>query len=147
MLPKLQLGADSVFFDLGCGDGRWLVPAAQRYGCRCVGLEVQHDAAEDARAAATAGGVQHLVSVREEDFFEVDYSGCTAAAVFLSKEGAAKLATLLRRVLRPGTPVVCLVRRRAPATPPLPLHARAHAPRSLPPARARTPLVSAAAAG
>lgn len=108
MLPKLGLTEGSVFFDLGCGDGRWLVPAAQRYKCRCVGLEVQKKAADDARRNAEEGGVAHLVSIKEDDFFKTDYSSATHAAVFLSKEGAARLATLLRTELRVGTPVVCL---------------------------------------
>jgi len=25
-----------VLIDLGCGDGRWLIAAAKKYGCRCI---------------------------------------------------------------------------------------------------------------
>lgn len=108
VLPRLELTPESVFFDLGCGDGRWLVPAAERYGCRCVGLEIRPEAARDARRALAKAGVEHLVTVREEDFFKVDYSDCTAIIAYVGKEGSVPLAKLLRKALRPGVPIVCL---------------------------------------
>lgn len=109
MLPKLGLTKDSVFYDMGCGDGRWLVAAAKRYGCRCVGLELQAQAADDARRAAAEGGVSDLITVLEEDFYtHGGYGEATAVALYLSKEGAKSLAALLRKVLAPGVVVVCL---------------------------------------
>ena len=108
VLPRLGLTSDSVLFDLGCGDGRWLVLAAERYGCRCVGLEILPEAAEDARRAVVEAGVEHLVTVREEDFFKIDYSSCTAVIAFIGRAGSAALAKLLRTALKPGIPVVAI---------------------------------------
>jgi hypothetical protein len=40
ILAAARLDERSVLWDLGCGDGRVLHEAAARYGCRCVGIEI-----------------------------------------------------------------------------------------------------------
>ena len=56
-LRLLALGADDTFFDLGCGDGRLLVAAAERCGARAVGFEFDRKWVAAARAAAAAKGL------------------------------------------------------------------------------------------
>lgn len=41
-------------YDVGCGDGRILCAAAEQYGCRCVGIELDHALVLQARALAQA---------------------------------------------------------------------------------------------
>ena len=56
ILDAARLDKDSVLWDLGCGDGRVLHEAAARYGCRCVGVEIDAPClAESARRAETMG--------------------------------------------------------------------------------------------
>ena len=40
VLCKLQPAAGDTMIDLGCGDARWLIEASQRFGCKCVGIEL-----------------------------------------------------------------------------------------------------------
>lgn len=54
MLAELDLQADDILYDLGCGDGRFLIAAVEQYGCRAVGIEIDHSVAELARANVRA---------------------------------------------------------------------------------------------
>mmetsp|Transcript_83732 Transcript_83732/g.249912 ORF Transcript_83732/g.249912 Transcript_83732/m.249912 type:complete len:468 (+) Transcript_83732:92-1495(+) len=51
-----RLSEDDVLFDLGCGDGRVLHEAAARFGCRCVGIEVDEACLVSCREGAEALG-------------------------------------------------------------------------------------------
>lgn len=48
VLAMLRLTEDDVFADVGCGDGRLLIAAARRYGCRAVGIEIDETIAQQA---------------------------------------------------------------------------------------------------
>lgn len=54
-----RLTPESVLWDLGCGDGRVLHEAAARYGCECVGVEIDAPCLDEckARAASLGAGV------------------------------------------------------------------------------------------
>ncbi|UCF17449.1 MAG: class I SAM-dependent methyltransferase, partial [Phycisphaerales bacterium] len=41
MLEVAQVKKDDLLYDLGCGDGRIVVTAAKRYGCKAVGYELR----------------------------------------------------------------------------------------------------------
>lgn len=62
ILQASRLTADDVLYDLGCGDGVILHEAAQRIGCRCVGLDIDAPCIAMARAKAADMGVSHLCS-------------------------------------------------------------------------------------
>ena len=56
-----------VFVDIGCGDGRVMIWAAQQVpGMRCVGLEINAELVADTKAAVAAAGLQASVQVVEE---------------------------------------------------------------------------------
>uniref|UniRef100_A0A7S1XND7 Methyltransferase domain-containing protein n=1 Tax=Phaeomonas parva TaxID=124430 RepID=A0A7S1XND7_9STRA len=61
VLDKVSVNADDVVLDLGCGDGRWLVAAAEAYGCRCVGYELEDERIAKCGEAIAAAGVGALV--------------------------------------------------------------------------------------
>jgi len=43
MLRLAAVTKDDVVYDLGCGDGRIVIGAAQKYGCRGVGFDLDPD--------------------------------------------------------------------------------------------------------
>ena len=51
-----RLDERSVLWDLGCGDGRVLLEACARYGCRCVGVEIDAECLERCERSAEAMG-------------------------------------------------------------------------------------------
>jgi hypothetical protein len=84
--PLLELAgvdADEHFLDLGCGDGRLVVEAAARFGCKATGVENDPDLVKRARDRATAAGVDDLVDIVESDGRTFDASAATVAILFV----------------------------------------------------------------
>ncbi len=63
MLDMAHVQKGDVVYDLGCGDGRIVIQAARKRGCRGVGFEIDPELAARARAEAKRQGVEHLVAL------------------------------------------------------------------------------------
>src|SRR5690606_14757176 len=83
MLEMAGVGSDDVLYDLGSGDGRIPVTAARRFGTRGVGIDIEPVRIREANANARAAGVTDLVSFRQEDLFEADFSEATVVTLYL----------------------------------------------------------------
>ncbi len=106
MLLLAQVGAKDVVYDLGCGDGRFIITAAQKFGARGVGIDLDPRRLEEAVAGARRAGVTGRVSFRQEDLFKTDFSTATVVTLFLFPELNERLAPMLRSSLRPGSRIV-----------------------------------------
>ena len=106
MLQLAKITAKDVVFDLGSGDGRILILAAQKYGARGVGIELQPQLVERARQVARDGEVTGRVTFIEGDLFTVDISSATLVTMYLSPGVNARLEAKLKAELRPGTRIV-----------------------------------------
>jgi tRNA G37 N-methylase Trm5 len=105
MLELAAVRKDDVVYDLGCGDGRIVVAAAKRFGCRAHGVDVDPLRVEDAKRNVKKNGVEHLVTIREGDLFEVDLSEATVVTLYLSTRYNTKLVPQLNR-MKPGSRIV-----------------------------------------
>jgi predicted RNA methylase len=107
MLDMARVTKDDVVYDLGCGDARFLVTAAKKYGCRGVGIELQPHVAEIARKKVAEAGVGELVEIREGDIFDssVDLRPATVLTLFLLPELNVKLIPKIQ-TMRPGSRIV-----------------------------------------
>ena len=83
MVAMAEIGEDDVVYDLGCGDGRLVITAALKHGCRGVGFDIEPDRVAEAKANAKLHGVEHLVEIREADVFDVDLSGADVILMYL----------------------------------------------------------------
>ena len=106
MLEVAGVTADDVVFDLGCGDGRIVITAAQRYGARGVGIDFDPERIAEANANAERAGVQNLVTFIEQDAMLADVSDATVVTLYLLTSSNMKLRPLLTRQLRPGARIV-----------------------------------------
>ena len=106
MLTLARVTATDVVYDLGSGDGRIPIAAAQKYGARGVGIEIDAKLVDEARANAKAAGVAHLVEFRLEDALTSDISKATVVTLYVLASGNAKLRPVLTRQLKPGTRIV-----------------------------------------
>jgi hypothetical protein len=95
-----------VLYDLGSGDGRIVVTAAQRYGIRGIGIEIDADLIARANENARRAGVSALVEFRKEDLFSADFRDATVVTLFLGAELNLKLRPRLLQDLAPGTRVL-----------------------------------------
>ena len=77
------VGRDDLVVDIGCGDGRLVVEAAARTGCRALGIEQSSELSDAARARAAAAGVEDLVRIETGDARDAGFDGATVAFMFL----------------------------------------------------------------
>ena len=104
----LALQAGDVLYELGCGDGRVMIAAAQATaGLRCVGVEYDKTFYDRAQKAIDEGGLGEMVEARHGDALEVPLDDATAVFVYLVPKGLKLVAPALKEVLRrPGTRIV-----------------------------------------
>lgn len=106
MLALARVTKDDVVYDLGSGDGRIVVLAAQKYGARGVGIEIDRTLVEISRQVAREGEVADRVTFVEGDLFTADISKATVVTLWLSTTVNVRLEAKLKRELRPGTRIV-----------------------------------------
>jgi SAM-dependent methyltransferase len=106
MLELAAVGPEDVVYDLGCGDGRIPIAAAQRYGARGVGIDLNPARIAEAQWNARAAGVEDRVKFVQGDLFEADLAGATVVTLYLLNSLNAKLRPKLLRELKPGARVV-----------------------------------------
>ena len=106
MLEMAQVTAKDTVYDLGCGDGRIVITAAQRYGCRGVGIDIDPERIREATENVQKAKVADKVKFIQGDLFEADISAATVVTLYLLTELNLKLRPKLMKDLRPGTRVV-----------------------------------------
>ena len=118
MLEMARVGKGDLLYDLGCGDGRIVIMAAQRYGARGVGIDLDPQRIEDAWANAKRAGVQDRVQFIVGDLYTANFADATVVTLFLWPHVNRKLRPILWRQLRPGTRVVSHIWDMGPEWPP-----------------------------
>jgi len=106
MLKLARVGPGDVVYDLGCGDGRFVIAAAREFGARGVGVDIDPARIAEANAAAEREGVADRVRFLRQDLFDVNLSPATVVTLFLLPELNDRLAPKMRRELRPGARIV-----------------------------------------
>ena len=106
MLEGAQVGREDLVFDLGSGDGRIVIMAAEEFGARAVGIELAPALVAASREAVAAKRLEERVLILEANFFDVDVSPATVVTLFLTRTALAALRPHLEKYLRPGTRVV-----------------------------------------
>ena len=106
MLTLARTTSRDVVYDLGSGDGRVVIMAAQKFGARGVGIEIDPVLIARAQAAAKAAGVSSLVTFRQQDAMTVDASDATVVTLYLLAASNARLRPLLTAKLASGARIV-----------------------------------------
>jgi SAM-dependent methyltransferase len=106
MLRMARVGPDDVVYDLGSGDGRIVIAAAQDFKARAVGIEIDPTLVARSREYARRAGVAERTSFVEQDLFQADLSPATVVTIYLTREVNLRLRPKLRAELRPGTRIV-----------------------------------------
>lgn len=106
MLELAAVGPNDMVYDLGSGDGRLVILAAQGRGARGVGIEIQPWLVAQSRALATEAEVADRVRFIEGDLYTADISEATVVMLYLSYGITREITPRLRRELAPGTRIV-----------------------------------------
>jgi SAM-dependent methyltransferase len=105
MLEVAEFNKGDVLYDMGSGDGRIVIEAAKKYGVRGVGIDLNAELVEKARANAAQQGVSHLVEFRAADGLTVDISEATVVTLYMFKWFNNQLRPKLQQ-LKPGSRVI-----------------------------------------
>ena len=106
MLEMAQVTSADVVYDLGSGDGRIPITAAQKYGARGVGIDINPERIREANENLKNSGVADKVKFVQGDLFESSFSEATVVTLYLLNSLNAKLRPKLMKELKPGTRVV-----------------------------------------
>src|SRR5882672_7087658 len=80
--------------------------AAETYGARGVGIDIDPERVREATGNARSNGVSDKVTFRAEDLFTADISPATVVTLYLLEPLNLKLAPKLMKELKPGTRIV-----------------------------------------
>lgn len=108
MLELAQVQPGDLLYDLGSGDGRIPIMAAQEFGCRAVGIELDQKLRRHAEDKAKEYGLERQVTFRSEDFFRADLRDATVVTLYLLSAVNGHLGPRLASQLSKGARVVCL---------------------------------------
>lgn len=105
----LELGGvrgDDYLFDLGSGDGRIVITAAQRFGTRGYGVEIKPELVKLATEQAGRAGVADKVRFEQRDLFKTDLSEATVVTLYLLPGIVKDLMPKILAEMKPGARVV-----------------------------------------
>jgi tRNA A58 N-methylase Trm61 len=106
MIQLADLKPGQKLFDLGAGDGRLVIMAAQDTGASAVGVEMRDDLIERARTEIKKLSLEGKVTMIHDDFFNVDLSEADVVTLYLTTSGNERLRPKLERELKKGAKVI-----------------------------------------
>jgi protein-L-isoaspartate O-methyltransferase len=106
MLELANVRPNEMVYDLGSGDGRVLITAAQRFRAKAVGIEIEEAIARASERRIATLGLQERIRVIHADLRSVDLSPADVVTMYLMTDSNEIIKPKLEQTLRPGTRVV-----------------------------------------
>ena len=102
-LDAVNMSADQLLIDLGCGDARVLRSACRRYGVRAIGYEINLLAYLKAYLLSL---FHPKIRLKLSDFWRADISRADVVFCYLYPDVLKRLSVKLRKELKPGANVI-----------------------------------------
>jgi len=106
MLALAETRRGDLVMDLGSGDGRIVIAAAQNYGARGIGVEIDTALVATARENARSAGVEQLTTFLNGDVLKADLAGASVVTAYLLPWLMDALQPKFLAELAPGTRIV-----------------------------------------
>lgn len=106
MLKLGGLKPGEKMYDLGSGDGRIVIMAADRFRANAVGIEFDEDLVRQSTARIRALGLDRRARIIHGDLLQQDYSDADLVTIYLLPSAVEKVRPLLEKQLRKGARVV-----------------------------------------
>lgn len=103
-----KVGKGDVVYDIGCGDGRLVVMAIEKFHAkRGVGFDIRADLIKLSQANAKKAGVADRAEFRVQDALTIkDVSEASVVLLYLGEHLNEKLRPILQKTLKPGSRVL-----------------------------------------
>jgi precorrin-6B methylase 2 len=105
MLELARVKKTDLIYDLGCGDGRIVIAAAKKFGCKAVGYDIDPKRVKESRANVKENGVEELVTIEQKDIFTLDLSKADLITLYLLPRLNVKLIPQLKK-MKKGSRIV-----------------------------------------
>jgi protein-L-isoaspartate O-methyltransferase len=109
VMKMLELGAlkpGEKMFDLGSGDGRIVIAAAQKFHADAIGVELDKDLCKQSQERIRKLGLEKTAQIVNGDILKQDYASADLITVYLLPNSNDKVQPLLERQLKKGARVV-----------------------------------------
>jgi len=106
MLDMAGIKPGDLLVDLGSGDGRLVITAAQKYGAHGFGVELDPRLVYRANQAAERAGVADRVKFLRKDLFQTDFHDADVLTLYLLPDVNMALRPRILAELKPGARVV-----------------------------------------
>jgi len=106
MLKLGELKRGERMFDLGSGDGRLVIMAAQKFGANATGVELDGDLWKQSTAKIRRLGLEKSARIIQGNILAQNYSTADVICVYLLPGSNDKVRPLLEKQLKKGTRIV-----------------------------------------
>lgn len=106
MLELGELKPGELLYDLGSGDGRIVIMAAQQFGAKAVGFEIDPKLVYQSRQRIKKRKLTSLATIEQQDLMLADLSQPDLITVFLLPGSNDKIQPLLEDQMKSGARVV-----------------------------------------
>lgn len=106
MLTIAQVRPGEMVYDLGCGDGRIVIAAAQKFKARAVGIEIRRDIYEHTLARVASLGLSDQVRIVQGNALSYDLTPADVVTLYLLTSSNERLKPTLTKYLKPNARVV-----------------------------------------
>lgn len=93
-------------YDLGSGDGRVVIMAAQKFGAHSVGFEIDEELYRKSMGRIKELGLEKLATIQKQDLTTADFSKPDIITVYLLPSSNDKIKPLLEAKMHKGSRVV-----------------------------------------
>ncbi len=106
MLTLAEIQPGEIVYDLGCGDGRVVIMAAQEFAARAIGVEMREDLVKQAIGKISELGLDGKVKIVHTDMFKIDLTQADVVTLYLTTSANDKVKPKLESELRQGARVI-----------------------------------------
>jgi SAM-dependent methyltransferase len=106
MLELAQVKPGETVYDLGCGDGRIVITAAQKFKAHGVGIEIRRDIYETTSGRVNSLGLNDQVRIIHGNALKTDLAPADVVTLYLMTSSNEKLRPVLEKGLKPSARVV-----------------------------------------
>ncbi len=106
MLEMADLKKKEILYDLGCGDGRFLILGAKKFGARGIGIDISPLRYTWAKINVKLNNLSDKIKIKHGNFFKFSISDADVVALFLFEPTNRKLSEKFKKELKPSARIV-----------------------------------------